>query len=228
MPTPDDLARITLFAGLERGQLTWLARIASAVQANRGETIFTQGQPAEGFYGIQSGRVKLYRTAPDGRQQILHFFGAGDVFGEAAVFSGSAYPANASAIAPTRLVHIPKAPFVQALSRDPQLALNMLATLARYLHRFANLIEELSLRDVSVRLARFLLDEAERSGRRVAGGLRVDLPTTKTELAARLGTVSETLSRTLGKFRDQGLIEVKGRAITILDHGALEALLAGA
>jgi len=225
MPTPDDLARITLFEGLDRRQLVRLAGIASPASFDRGETIFRQGQEADGFYGITNGRVKLYRTGPDGRQQVLHFFGPGDVFGEAAVFTTATFPAFAESMTASRLVFLPKARFIEALVRDPELALNMLATLSRYLRRFADLIEELSLKEVSARLARFLLELADAEGARVPGGIRVELAGTKSELAARLGTVSETLSRTLGRLRDRGVIAVHGRAITILDHGALETLV---
>jgi len=228
MPLADDLAQITLFEGLKRGQLLRLARIASERKVRRGQTIFRQGDRAQGFYCLSHGRVKLYRMGLDGRQQILHFVGAGDAFGEAAVFAGKTFPAFAEAVAVTHLIYLPKAPFVEAVTGDPQLALNILATLSRHLRRFADMIEELSLRAVSARLARHLVGLADEAGRTVPGGIRVQLSTTKTELAARLGTVSETLSRTLGRFRDRGLITVQGRTITILDAQALADLAAHA
>ena len=225
MATPEDLARLALFEGLRRRQLVRLAAIASSFQVRRGRVIFHQGEPAEGFYGIRSGRVKLYRLSSGGRQQVLHFFGAGDVFGEAAVFTGSTFPAFAQALADSRLIYIPKEPFVEALAGDPQLALNMLATISRYLRRFVGLVEELALRDVPMRLARYLLDlaggEASADAREP---LEVRLPVSKTELAAHLGTVSETLSRTLGRLRDLGLVEVRGRTILIADPAGLRRL----
>jgi CRP-like cAMP-binding protein len=224
MALTNDLARLAIFEGLSPQQLQRLARIAAPLTVLRGRVVFRQGDPADGFYGIGSGRVKLYRMTPDGRQQVLHFFGAGDVFGEAAVFTGSTFPAFARALAETRLIHLPKRPFIEAVRQDPQLALNMLATLSQYLRRFADMIEELSLRAVSARLARYLVELADRAGRPAQGGIVVELTTTKSELAARLGTVSETLSRTLGRFRDRGLVKVQGKSIAILDRLALEAL----
>lgn len=226
MPLVEDLSRISLFEGLKRPQLVRLAGIASARQARRGQVVFRQGDPAEGFYGIRSGRVKLYRLGRGGRQQVLHFFGAGDVFGEAAVFTGSTFPAFAEALADTRLIYIPREPFIEALSEDPQLALNMLATLSRYLRQFARLIEELSLRDVSMRLARYLVELAEREPAG-EGPPQVRLEVSRTELAAHLGTVSETVSRTFGRFRDLGLVEVRGRTITLLDLEGLRSLASG-
>jgi CRP-like cAMP-binding protein len=224
MALPDDLTHVTLFAGLDRRQLAALARLATTRTARRGQTLFRAGDPADGFFAVRTGRIKLYRMTADGRQQVLHVVGPGEVFGEAAVFTGETFPAYAEALAETRLLHVPKTAFLDAVTRDPQLALNLLATLSQRLRRFAELIEELSLRAVSSRLAQHLVQRAEAAGRRVPAGIRVELDSTKTDLAARLGTVSETLSRSLARFRDLGLVEVRGRAITLRDLGALREL----
>ena len=215
------LKRCALFSGLGEAELREVGGIARAFTVHKGETIFAEGEEAEGFFVIASGRVKIFKLAPDGREQILHLFSAGDIFAEAAVFDGGRYPAHAQALAQSEILLIPKREFRRLVAREPQLALNMIATLSRFLKQFAALVEELSLKEVSARLANYLLElkpvkGAER-GRTVA-----ELDMSKSQLAARLGTISETLSRTFGKLSEAGMIEMRGKKVTILNAEGLE------
>jgi CRP/FNR family transcriptional regulator len=220
------LRRCALFSGLGEAELREVGGIARAFTVRKGETIFAEGEEAEGFFVIASGRVKIFKLAPDGREQILHLFSAGDIFAEAAVFDGGRYPAYAQTLAQSEILLIPKRDFQRLVETKPRLALNMIATLSRLLKQFAALVEELSLREVSARLANYLLGLKPVKGS-ARGQTVVELDMTKSLLAARLGTISETLSRTFAKLGEAGLIEMRGKRVAILDAEGLEDFAQG-
>ena len=215
------LRKCPLFAGADSDQLRRIQAIALQKEYRRGDLLFAEGQKAEGFYLLLEGKIKLYKLSAAGKEQILHILGPGEPFAEAALFAGAGYPAFAEALADSRILYFPKRKFLQLLQGDPQLSLNMLATMAGFLKRFSHLVERLSLRDVSARLAQYLLQEIPLDS---PAPPRIKLKLTKSQLAAQLGTVSETLSRTLKKFRQEGIITVQGRNITILDRRTLQRI----
>ena len=207
------LANSLLFNGLPAQQLREMAAICIAKRYRRGESIFFEGDPGIGFYMVASGKVKIFKTSLEGKEQILHIFGPGEPFGEVPVFHGNPFPANAETLSEAELLFFPRAEFVGLVSANPSLALNMLAMLALRLRRFTTQIENLSLKEVPGRLASYLLyltEEQERSDRVV-----LDIP--KGQLASLLGTSSETLSRIFAKMTEEGLIRVEGKAIDLLD-----------
>lgn len=219
---PDELRRVPLFAGLEPEQLERVRAIARLVEAKRRDVIFREGDPVEGIFVLLAGRVKLYRLGPDGREHILHVVRPGQTFAEAAVFMPGGYPAFAEALEKTRAIVLPKSAFLELLREEPAISLAMIAALSRYLRQFVDRIDDLSLKDVPARLARWFLATAREKGREFW-----DLDITKAELASQLGTAGETLSRTLRKFREAGWIEVRGRFVKILDRAALERVAEG-
>lgn len=207
------LANSLLFNGLPAQQLREMAAICIAKRYRRGESIFFEGDPGIGFYMVASGKVKIFKTSLEGKEQILHIFGPGEPFGEVPVFHGNPFPANAETLSEAELLFFPRAEFVGLVSANPSLALNMLAMLALRLRRFTTQIENLSLKEVPGRLASYLLyltEEQERSNRVV-----LDIP--KGQLASLLGTSSETLSRIFAKMTEEGLIRVEGKTIDLLD-----------
>jgi CRP/FNR family transcriptional regulator len=211
------------FAGLDDAGLRALAKVSLLREYAEGEYLFQQDEPATGFHVLIDGAVNVQRVGVDGRQQVLHVFeGGGAPCGEVAVFEGTTYPAAAVATAPTRTRYLPRDEFIGVVRQHPEILLKMLATLSRRLRRFVGLIDDLALKDVSARLARHLLELAE-----VAGGDQIELETTKVVLASRLGTVAETLSRTLRKMQRKKLIVVDGRRITILDEDGLQDIADG-
>lgn len=224
MTTADLLAKIPLFQGLPEAQREKLAWIASSQALDRGALIFSDGDDASGFYVVLSGRIKIYKLAPDGKEQILHLFGPGEPFGEVPVFTGERFPAHAEAMEKSSILYFPRAAFIELVRQEPSLALNMLAVLSKRLRLFTHLIESLSLKEVPGRLAAYLLYLSDRSDDPAA--LRLDIP--KGQLASLLGTIPETLSRILGRMAGQGIVEVEGRAIRLLDRSALEELAEGA
>jgi len=186
----------------------------------KGENIFAEGEEANGFYVVITGRVKIFKLSPDGKEQILHFFGPGEPFGEVPVFAGQHFPASAEAMEESRVFFFPRKSFVDLIKRNPSLALNMLAILSKRLRRFAALIDDLSLKEVPGRLAAYLLYLSDQD----RGVEVLELTVTKAQLASLLGTIPETLSRILGRLSTQGLIETDGRRIRIMDREALRDL----
>jgi len=219
------VGRCPLFSGLSTQEVDVLARVAHLRSLPRGEVLFLEGQPAEGFYLVAEGRVKVFQLSPQGREQILHLVGAGGSLAEAALFAGSNYPASAEALEASTVVFFPRRDFARLLRERPELALNLIGAMARKLREFAGLIEELSLTSVRARLARYLLSRQTMS--LTDRPARVELDLTKGALASRLGTVPETLSRSLASLSGQGLITVDGRRVQLLDVGALREVAAG-
>lgn len=206
-----------LFDGLSQSQVENLAAIARIKSFQRGETIFFEGDEGIGFYMIDEGKVKVYKISPSGKEHILHIFGSGEPFGEVPVFHGQPFPATAEALMQTTTLFFPRDRFVQMIEANPSIALGMLAVLSMRLRRFAEQIENLSLKEVPARLAGYLLYlSSEQQGRD-----EVELDISKGQLASLLGTIPETLSRIFARMSDEGLIQVTGRKIAILDRQGL-------
>ncbi len=221
------LKRCPLFAGLKEEELKRMKAIASLKQIEKKKVLFSDGEEARGFYVILSGKVKLFKLSPEGKEQILHIVSAPDAFAEAALFLEGAYPAFAEAMTDCQLLFFPKRDFIHLIEKNPQLSINMIVTLSHFLKRFATLIEELSLKEVSSRIAKYIVDLSMKSSKEGKSSREVELDLSKTQLALKLGTISETLSRTLAKMRAKKIIEVKKNKIVILDREALEELASG-
>ena len=215
-----NIAKIPLFQGLPDEHLEDLAMIVTDQVFQRGQIIFSEGDDGNGFFVAVTGRVKIYKMSPEGKEQTLHIFEPGEPFGEVPVFTGQQFPANAEAMLESRLYFFPRDSFVQLIMKNPSLALNMLAILSKRLRRFTMLVENLSLKEVPGRLAAYLLYLSEKG----EGTTDLELSITKGQLASLLGTIPETLSRILGKMSGQGLIATEGAKIRILDPQGLEDL----
>jgi len=208
-----------LFQGLPEHQINEIVDIAMVRTYNKGESIFFEGDPGHGFYMVGEGRVKIFKMSLGGKEQILHIFGEGEPFGEVPVFHGQPFPASAETLVATKLLYFPRDRFVALVSRNPSIALNMLAVLSMRLRRFTMQIENLSLKEVPARLAGYILFLLEEQGREDS----VELEISKGQLASLLGTIPETLSRIFARMTEEGLIEVVGRRINILDRRGLES-----
>ncbi len=218
----DIIANAPLFRGLPADERDKLAGIALDLEYQRGETIFSEGDDGSGFFIVAGGRVKIFKVSSEGKEHILHIFGPGEPFGEVPVFSGKSFPANAQALVNSRLLFFPRKAFADLISRNPSLSLNMLAVLSMRLRQFTVQIENLSLKEVSGRLAAYLIRLSGEQENKQAVALSIS----KGQLAGLLGTIPETLSRSLAKMSDQGLIAVEGRDIRLLRPDALDALAA--
>jgi CRP-like cAMP-binding protein len=212
------LSRMSLFEGLAEPHLGELASRGLRRRYEAGQTVFMQGDRAEGLHVVLAGRVKVFKASPKGRGQTLMIMGAGDPVGEVAVLSGEAYPAGAETLEPSETLYIPRQAFLDLVGREPEVAMRLLAALSARLRSFASLIEDLSLRDVSERLAGYLLALATRESTQET----INLAVSKAEISAAVGTVPETLSRAFRQLAQEGALETRGRKVLIKDRAVLE------
>jgi len=221
---PDDiygtLHEVPLLSELTEEEIAALVDRCPARTVAAGEQILSPSKQADCFYTILSGRVRIFKLSPKGDQQVLHVYGPGDTFGEAAMWKGIRFPAHAEATEDSCIMSVDRSVLRKMIDENTDLAMGMLAGMSSKLHEFNRLIEQISLREVPARLAAVLLEMPTGPGTNT-----VVLKETKRELAARIGTVAETLSRALAKLKTAGLIEVDGAEITILDPDGLEAML---
>jgi len=214
------IGSIPLFNGLSEQQLGEIRGIARDRFYDKGKEIFAEGDEGGGFYIVASGQVKVFKLSPEGKEHILHIYGPGHSFGEVPVFSGERFPASAETLLKSHLLFFPRTDFVALLSGNPSLCMNLLADLSLRLRQFTIQIENLTLKEVPGRLASYLLTLSDEEGQ----GNSLSLNISKGQLAGLLGTIPETLSRIFLKMNNAGLIEVKGKKITILDRNGLQAL----
>jgi CRP-like cAMP-binding protein len=218
-PDPSSVLRqVALFEGLDDAHLAELTARGRRRDLEPEQTVFLEGDRATGLYVVLRGRVKVFKLSPKGREQTLRIMGSGEPVGEVAVLSGEAYPASAETLEPSEVFYIPRQAFLDLVSREPEVAMRLLSALSERLRSFASLIEDLSLRDVSERLAAYLLslasgDDSEQT---------IDLDVSKGQLSAAVGTVPETLSRAFQQLSRAGAVETSGRKVYIKDRALLE------
>ncbi|MEQ1765329.1 MAG: Crp/Fnr family transcriptional regulator [Pyrinomonadaceae bacterium] len=215
--------RAELFRDLDDAVLDVLAKHSIVKRLRRNEILFLAGEPAKGLYVIASGSVRAFRTSADGREQVIHVERAVTTIAEVPVFDDGNYPSTVAAEEPTTLYFLSKQQIVKTAYEYPQLALAAVKIMAARLRRCAELVETLSLREVGQRLASLLLDEARNRGTNTDQGTTIKLRLTHNQLAARIGTVREVVTRTLIRLQDQGLIEHAGKDILIPDMNAIAA-----
>ena len=223
--TIDILRKTPLFATLPDDDLRRVADLAVSRRFAKKEAVFREGDRADGFFIVASGKVKVFKLSGEGKEQVLHVLEGGQTFAEAVIFEGGGYPAHAEALTDTELLFLPKRPFVDLLERHPKVAIRMLASLSRWLKRMTDLAESLSLKDVETRLVFYLSEELKARGIPAKDGAELELAIGKNVLASRLGTVPETFSRTLKKLQDEGRIAVRGNRIRVLSAGSLFSIL---
>jgi CRP/FNR family transcriptional regulator len=215
MEIKQSIQKCHLFSGVTTEDLGLLTTVCRSRRHTRGEILFEQGERAVGFYVVETGKVKIYKLSPEGKERILHIVQPGHTFAEAAIFADGCYPAFAETLEASQLLFFPKQEFLDLLHQHSQIAINMIGGLAKFLRQFTTQIEDLTFRDVPARLARYL---AELGGDETS---IITLPYSKSQLASNLGTVSETLSRTFRKLSDEEIIRVQGKTIEILDTDRL-------
>lgn len=219
---PDPLGRVPYFRVLSARKRGALARRFRSVAFARHESVFVEGEPCEGLWIVVEGRLKVFRTSPRGREQVLHVEGPGATLGEVPLFDMGGYVASATTLSAARLIWVPRRELEDLCREHPEVALAIIATMARRVRAFAGLAGDLALRPVQARLGRLLLEEARRVGRQTPRGLELTLPGTRDEIAARIGTVREPASRALSALARQGLVTVSGRHVLVRDVRGLE------
>jgi CRP-like cAMP-binding protein len=215
------LRQTALFGGLADEELQALAARSVERRLVREETLFVVGEEARGLYVIVTGAVRAFRAGPDGREQVIHTERAGATLAEVPVFDNGMYPATAVADEDSVVLFIAREDVRAVCREQPGIALAALELMAGRLRRHAELVELLSLRAVGQRLARLLLKEASARGERSDGGTSFDLVATNGQIAARVGTVTEVVSRALARLHQDGLIMLENRRVTIPDEELL-------
>ncbi len=213
------LKKTSLFNCLNGFQIARLGRAIAIKSYKKDALIFSEGDPASGFYIVVEGKVKVYKLSAGGKEYIMNVFSSGQTIAEVTVFSGQDYPAYAQAVTNSTLLFLPKLQLLDILREYPEIALRMLAALSQRQRKFAEMIEDLSLRDVSCRLAKYLLNLA---GEKKSNTFSLDMQ--KSELALKLATIPETLSRNLKKLKIRKLIALKDNRVTILNPESLRQL----
>ena len=212
-----------LFMGLPAVDIVAIAAFAVLKNLDKGDYLFREGDRSEGFYVVQKGAVNVHRVSAAGKEQVIRLFRPIESFAEATLATEGGYPADARATEASTVLLIPKTDFIELLRRRPELALRMLGSMSQHLRVIIGLLDDLTLKDMETRLANWLL---KRCPRPIGNGaVQIQLDRTKRVLAAEMGTTSETLSRTLAKFRDQNLLRVKGNTITLTKPRELQKLL---
>jgi len=219
----NSLRNCRLFTGLPQPDLEKIADVSVVKSFGKNQYLFHEGDAATGFYIVQSGAVNVHRVNAAGKEQIIHIFRGSESFAEAALATPTGYPADARALEPTQVLLVQKAGILELLKRQPELGLRMLGSMSAHLRALIAQLEDLTLKDVETRLANWLVKRCPDPHSELP--VKIELTQTKRVLAAELGTVSETLSRTLAKFRAQKLIAVKGKAVTVLSPARLYKLL---
>jgi len=215
------LRKTALFADLAENDLNYLIDRVVSRKFQAGEMIFSEGDPCPGLWVIESGRVKIFKAAASGREQVLTIEGPGSSIAELPVFDGGDYPASASAEVDSTLLFIGKEHFRLLCLKSPEVGLKVLRVVGGRLRSLVAIIEELSFSTVRHRLASLLLRLA-RNGERKPRGVEIVLPASQQEIAAQIGTVRELVSRGLGRLQAQGMIVINGRKIVIRDVMALK------
>jgi CRP/FNR family transcriptional regulator, dissimilatory nitrate respiration regulator len=225
MDTQDRWEDLPLLKELTAGRRKAFAAIGQTRRYVRGETLFAEGERAAGFHIVVRGKVRIFKSSPEGKEQTLHIWGPGEPVGEVAALRGDVFPAQAEALDECQTLFIPRAGLLELVREDPEFALRLLSLLALRLQKFAVLVENLTLKEVPARLAGYLLLLDEEQG----GQASVTLDLTKAQVANLLGTIPETLSRILARMAREGLITPDGtRGIRILDAAGLRGLSEGA
>ncbi len=198
-----------------------MAENVSRLRYEQGAQIFSEGDPCHALMVVEDGTVKIFKSAPDGREQLISIERRGNSLAEVPLFDGGRYPASAEAASTTVLLRLPADNFRRICLQNPELALKVFKVLGHRLRHLMSLVEELSFSTVRRRLIAHLLSLADDTGQQTSRGVQFELLENNEQLAARLGTVRELVSRNLGRLHGAGLIEMNRRTIHIPDPAVL-------
>lgn len=217
------LQQIPFFSGLDAKQQEELAQAVVTARYRKGQILFVEGEPSRALYFIHKGRVKVYRLAADGREQILHLLGDGEPVAVVPFLDGGPYPANAEVLEDSEIAQITFADFERIAKANPDILVRMLRLLAQRMRQAQEEITALSLQNVTARLARRILDLCERHGKAVDEGIAVDLALSRQELGSWIGASRETATRLLQQFQREGVIRIDGSHLVVLQPLVLQS-----
>jgi CRP-like cAMP-binding protein len=215
------LKPVALFASLDSGAMRDVSEAARVKQMEAGDLFFREGDPAESFYVVQTGSVKLTQLTPEGHQVVMRLIGAGEAFGGVAAFGGATYPVTAEAVTDVSVLEWPGPVMAGLMEKHPKLALNALRFVAGRLHDLQVQYRQLATEKVERRVARALLRLVEHAGRRTDGGVLIDLPLSREDIAQMTGTTLYTVSRIISRFEADGIVEAGRQRMVIRNPHAL-------
>lgn len=217
---PEILSRQPLFRNLSEAELGQLAACTREFRVRKQEMLFQKGDTAEGLHVVIMGQVKLALPSAQGGEKVVHMAGPGGTFGEAMVFLDKPYPVNAQATQESLVLVVAKTGLLNALDSSPEFARKMIASLSMRLHELIDDMESCTLRSSMQRVVCYLSHMAPDNQQSRYG---ITLDTSKKTIASQLNLAPETFSRVLGQLSDAGIIEVKGRSITVFDRSRMLA-----
>lgn len=215
------LRRAPLFATLDDEAFRLLTDELAEVDLSRGASVFREGDQGDQLYFIVSGKVKLGRTSADGRESLVAILGPGELFGEMALFDPAPRSTAATAVSETRLAGLKNESLKALLHQRPEVSMQLLQALARRLRRTNDNLSDLVFSDVPGRVAKAILDLADRFGRPATDGILVAHELTQEELAQLVGASRETVNKALAEFVQRGWLRLEARAVVILDVNRL-------
>lgn len=216
------LRSIPLFTSLESDALAELASRLTPRKYRRGETIFHKDDPGSALYIIENGKVKITSPSSEGGELILNILADGDFFGELSILDGAARSASAIAMEATQALVLQRDDFLDVINKKPDVATEIMSILSYRLRRATSLLEDAVFLDLPARLAKRLLELAEKHGVKTDEGLRIDLRLSQHELANSTGASRESVNRLLGQFQDRGLLRLDKQSFLIIDVDGLK------
>ncbi|MBI4331983.1 MAG: Crp/Fnr family transcriptional regulator [Chloroflexi bacterium] len=219
MDTAEFFRTIPYFTKLSPGEIDRLGRDTTEQRFDRGEILFLEGEPCLGLYVVREGQVRIFKTSPDGKEQVLTMAGPGATFNDVPIFDGGPNPASASAFQPSRVYIVSKATMISLIGNCP-MALSLLRGFAGRLRHLTVLVEDLSFRRVVSRLAKILLESAVSTDVPVSGRQY-----TQQEMAAMVGTARDVVGRALRDLEREGAIKMDGRRIVVTNSGKLKEIV---
>lgn len=218
------LLGIPMFSELSADQLEEVSTVSTLVSFGKHQMLFTEGEAYRGFYILISGSVKVYRTSKDGRETIIHLVRPNQPFADIPLFEGTDYPVSAEALEDSKLIFFDAVHFTGLLEKNSKISLKMLAGFAKRMKSLTQKIEELSSKEVTSRLARYLIQEVRSSGTEKLPEPFIKLVVSRNAIAGFLGTITETLSRSLKRLQDDEIIRVQGKKIFVKNLKKLKDL----
>ena len=222
--THENLTRLPLFSELNVEELRQITSISKIQRLKKSEKLFSEGDKYKGFYILLKGSVKVSKFSAEGKETVLHLIKPFDAFGDIPLFEKGNYPVNAETLSDSALLFIPKKEFLNLLAKYSNLSLKMLAGFAKRLRDLTQKVEGLTTKEITGRLALYLLEELKRAGNDKLPEPSIKLAIPKKNIAGYLGTITETLSRTFKKLQDEKIIRVSGKTIYVKDLNRLKKM----
>jgi CRP/FNR family cyclic AMP-dependent transcriptional regulator len=219
--TEEVLSKAPLFSALDRESAAALRMSITEVELPKGRTLFNEHETGDRLYVVLEGKIKLAITSPDGRENLLSVLGPGEMFGELSLFDPRSRTASAIALTDVRLAGLGHDDLRPWLTGRPEVALHLLRALAQRLRRTNDVLADLVFTDVPGRVAKQLLDLADRFGQKVDDGIRVHHDLTQEELAQLVGASRETVNKALADFAQRGWLRIEAKAVVIMDRERL-------